>query len=82
MNLKHQDPYFHQNFRVTATLPRLASLSDRPWLVPPVTVPAVAALLAPASGPAAGYGARKPPRSAPRVRAGAITKTFAQILIN
>ena len=82
MNPEHPDPLFHQNFPAIAILLRLEGLSEQPWLVPPVTVPAAAALLAPASGPAAGYGARKPPRSVPRVRAGAITKTFAQILIN
>ena len=79
MNLEHQDPYFHQNVPVAATLLRLADLSDQPWLV---TVSAAAALPTPASGLAVGYEARKPPRSAPRAQVGAITKNFTRILIN
>ena len=82
MNLEHQDPYFHRNFPVAATLLRLADLSDQPWLVPPVTVSAAAALPTPASGLAVGYEARKPPRFAPRAQVGAITKNFTRILIN
>ena len=82
MNPEHQDPLFHQNFPVAAILLRLVALSDQPWLVPPVIPFAAAALLAPTTGPVAGYAARKPPRSAPRAAVGAVTRNFTWILIN